>query len=295
METETKVESQSAEDGQATADPASLAPSKRQLKKQLKLIKFQEVKKAKRIRERETRKLKRAAAVASEDDPTVTKGPSRKVLKQNKIANNPADISVVIDLSFDDLMTDKDLSSLSSQLLRTYTSNRRAKRPIPLYLTSLTKDSKIFHKLERNDGWKNWDIIVKEEHYLDAFDKSKLIYLTSDSDNVLDTLEKDAIYVIGGLVDHNHHKSICIDNASRSSIRTARLPLSEHLVIKTRTVLTVNQCFDIVLGISEGGSWQDTLMAVIPKRKNVTLKQTNDPNDDGVEINDKQEVDEKLN
>lgn len=250
--------------------------SKRQRKKQLKMIKFQEVKKAKRLRERQNRKLKRAAQATSEDDQTAAKAPSRKVLKMNKIANNPADISVVIDLSFDDLMTDKDLSSLSSQLLRSYTSNRRAKRPIPLFFTSLKRDSKIYHKLERNDGWKNWDVIVKEEHYIDAFDKSKLIYLTSDSDNVLDTLEKDAIYVIGGLVDHNHHKAICIDSASKSSIRTARLPLSEHLVIKTRTVLTVNQCFDIILGISEGESWKDTLMAVIPKRKNVTLKTNND-------------------
>lgn len=102
----------------------------------------------KRKNEKEKKKLRRLMA-KEQGIELVKKGPSRKELKLNKVAKNPADISVAIDLSFDSLMIDKDLSSCASQLLRVYTNNRRAKRPIPLYFTGLNKEGKLYEKLQR--------------------------------------------------------------------------------------------------------------------------------------------------
>ena len=45
-----------------------------------------------------------------------------------------------------------------------------------------------------------------EENYFDVFNKEDIIYLSSDSPNVLTDMQAGKAYIIGGLVDHNHHK-----------------------------------------------------------------------------------------
>lgn len=50
------------------------------------------------------------------------------------------------------------------------------------------------------------DISIRKEHYSEVLAKAELVYLTSDSPNVLEELDPQKAYVIGGLVDHNHHK-----------------------------------------------------------------------------------------
>lgn len=82
---------------------------------------------------------------------------------------------------------------------------------------------------------------ITEDTYLEEFPKEKIVYLTSDSDNVLDELSKDDVYIIGGLVDHNRYKGICHENAEKAGIRHARLPIKENIVLKSRTVLTIEQ------------------------------------------------------
>lgn len=246
--------------------------SKRQKKKLLKRKQFEERKKLMRKGQKDRKKLKRVLALEQGIE-LVKSGPSRKELKKFKILKKPGDISVAIDLSFDDLMTDKDVSSCAQQLLRIYTANRRAERPIPVHFTSLTEEGKLHEKLEKYDGWKSWDVSVHKESFMNLFEKEKIIYLTSESDNVLSELEKGKIYIIGGLVDHNHHKFKTHEIAQKNNIRTARLPLSEHLVIQTRTVLTINQVFDIIIGIADGHSWKEILIKALPQRKNIKMKE----------------------
>lgn len=77
--------------------------TKRQLKKYRKSIKWQELKKEKRAKERIKAKAKKTHAKLNNID----LGPSRKELKRATMANSPCKISICIDLSFDDLMIDK--------------------------------------------------------------------------------------------------------------------------------------------------------------------------------------------
>lgn len=73
------------------------------------------------------------------------------------------------------------------------------------------------------------------------FDKKAIVYLTADSENTINTLEKDMVYVIGGIVDRNRLKDATFKRAQKDDVATARLPLQEHVDMAAMTrVLTVN-------------------------------------------------------
>lgn len=210
--------------------------SRRKQKKLLKLAKWGETKKNRRQKEREKRKERRAEEVE-----LGILGPStkRKMLKRNKMDDSPNLVSVAIDFDYDELMLDKDIDKCSKQMLRVYTENRKSSMPIKLHFTSIRENSRIEKSLNRNDGYKNWDVKIHQESYLNLFDHNSIVYLTSDSDNVLTELEPNTVYIIGGLVDHNHHKGLSLKRAQENGLKTARLPLSEHIEMKTRSVLTI--------------------------------------------------------
>ncbi|KAG0661182.1 tRNA (guanine(9)-N(1))-methyltransferase [Rhodotorula mucilaginosa] len=104
--------------------------------------------------------------------------------------------------------------------------------------------------------------------------QSTIVYLTGDSPNILHSLEPNHTYILGGIVDRNRYKLLCLDKAERLGIRHAQLPIGEALPeLKTRKVLTVNQVLDILVKWVDGGEkvgkdgWEGALRSVMPSRK----------------------------
>lgn len=188
-------------------------------------------------------------------------------------SEHASSLRVAIDLSFDDLMTDRDIHKLLKQIQRTYSINRRADRPIQLYLTSFGGRSKTILD-EIHCKYTSWDVHIKEESYGDVFSQEDLVYLTSDSPNVLSEVDESKAYIIGGLVDHNHHKGLCYNLAVERGIAHARLPISECVKLKSRTVITVNHVFEIMLLYSQTKDWKESLVQVLPARKMEGHKKT---------------------
>lgn len=185
------------------------------------------------------------------------------------MAASACTLTITIDLSFDELMIDKDVAKLTKQILRCYTLNRRAMAPMQFSLTSFTGKSRV--SMEKHNGYEHWDVSFYTESYINIYPKDKIIYLTSESKNVIDRLEHDCVYVIGGLVDHNAHKGMCHKLAVEAGVKHGRLPLDKFLQMKARKVLTIDHVFEILLRVSEGDTWQEAFLKVLPERKNARL------------------------
>lgn len=74
------------------------------------------------------------------------------------MAASACTLTITIDLSFDELMIDKDIAKLTKQILRCYTLNRRATAPMQFSLTSFTGKSRV--SMEKHNGYEHWDVCV---------------------------------------------------------------------------------------------------------------------------------------
>ena len=125
--------------------------TKTQLKKKRKLENIMKTRVEKRKKEREAKKQKRLANKqnADENEAKVT----RNSLKKNLMANSTNKLRVVIDCSFENLMSDNDISHLCKQLQFCYAANRRLKSPLQFHVTDY--NSKLKAMLDKQGG-SNW-------------------------------------------------------------------------------------------------------------------------------------------
>ncbi|XP_075057375.1 tRNA methyltransferase 10 homolog A [Mixophyes fleayi] len=236
--------------------------SKRQMKKIIKQKQWEdqrELRKQKRKEKRQKRKLVRQAQLEQNADGNIN--------KRVRVEIQPSTVRLIIDCSFDNLMALRDVKKLNKQIRRCYAENRRATHPVQLYLTSHGGQLKS-NMDEYDKGWINWkDIHIKSEHYKDLMKTEDLVYLTSDSPEVLHELDETKAYIIGGLVDHNHHKGITYKQALDLGIGHAQLPLGSFVKMNSRKVLAVNHVFEIILAFLEKKDWKESFFSVLPQRK----------------------------
>ncbi|XP_054456968.1 RNA (guanine-9-)-methyltransferase domain-containing protein 2 [Anoplopoma fimbria] len=262
--------------------------SKKQRKKLLRQQKWEEDRERRKLKRKERKQQRRLQRHHHHHQEDEEGGEAQNARKRLRREVTPSSLRLVVDCSFDNLMLIKDVRKLHRQVQRCYAENRRALHPVQFYLTSLGGQLKQSMD-EKDKGWVNWkDITIKTEHYSEVVPQEELVYLTSDSPNMLEELDHKKAYVIGGLVDHNHHKGITFERAKELGIDHAQLPLSNFVKMNSRKVLTVNHVFEIVLAYLEKGSWQEAFFTVLPQRKGAVAV-----DQDGTTVQGKEEEEEE--
>ncbi|BFZ59268.1 tRNA (guanine(9)-N(1))-methyltransferase [Saitoella coloradoensis] len=261
---ESPSEQQTTANNESTGAPAI---SKRAQKRAIKLERIKEQQKQKKQQKKEEKARKRTLIESGElvEEPPAKKAKTPKPFIQQE----PSNVGIIIDCSFDDKMTDKEVVSLCSQLTRCYSDNRKAKHPVRLSMTSVDKRlGDRMHTVFR-DQHKNWkDVKVTSEPYelppQEQRANGNLVYLTADSETTITELDENKSYIIGGIVDRNRYKSLCFDKAKGQGIPTAKLPIGR---LQASKVLTVNQVLEIMLKAIELKDWDRACKEVIPQRK----------------------------
>ncbi|CAB4256614.1 similar to Saccharomyces cerevisiae YOL093W TRM10 tRNA methyltransferase, methylates the N-1 position of guanosine in tRNAs [Maudiozyma barnettii] len=191
--------------------------------------------------------------------------PPRKNVNQK-----PAGFSILLDCGFDDLMNEKEVLSLSNQLTRAYAANRRADHYADMTVTSFNKRLEERFKVGLVDSlhetWPNFKFVA-DETLITEGDKDKMVYLTADTEETLDKIEAGMTYVVGGIVDKNRHKELCLNKAKSLGIPVKKLPIDEFIKIDGRQVLTTTHVVQLMLKYFDTKDWKEAFESVLPARK----------------------------
>jgi len=255
----------SAEELLALLEDSSISKNqKKKIKKELDWINSADERRLRRKKRKLEMKEKRREKFANNEVPMIKKK------KLNKVKSEDFDdhVHIGIDCSFDDLMTNKDIRKLAGQISWCYKINRRCEEPVQYHVFGMSERISKF----LDPSFKRWDIHLDPYLSKSSLPKEKIVYLVAESENILDEVQTDTMYVIGGLVDHNHHKGNCFQIATKFGYKTARLPLTENVDMSTRRVLTVNHVFELLLAKRELKDWKKAILKVLPQKKIDSIK-----------------------
>uniref|UniRef100_A0A7R9TUM7 tRNA (guanine(9)-N(1))-methyltransferase n=1 Tax=Prasinoderma coloniale TaxID=156133 RepID=A0A7R9TUM7_9VIRI len=288
--------------GAATAAPLppgspSDAPlSKRQKRRLANAARRAETKKARRAAEKEKKRLNTAArkeeraeelrGLGEEERQEVIRRRKEERLERVRAKQEQErrlseavtrGVRLAIDMRWADQQTDREMRSLSFQLSQAYASNRLSPDPCCIVLAGLSEASHAAIR-QVNAGLDNWRATVIEHAALAelyAERRADVVYLSADADEELTEIERDKVYVVGGMLDHNSRKGATQECADAEGWRTARLPLARHVELGGSPVLTVNQVVDMLLlqlagvhaGLEGDRAWKMAIEMAVPQRK----------------------------
>lgn len=270
--------------------------SKNQIRKRKR---YERAMERKRLKKQQKKDVKNAKAKAAGRDieaerkfqaerAATGEGKKRRDERWQKHMESAKDIfRVCIDCGFEDQMKFKEQNSLACQLRYCYAQNKRSENPVFMSVAGMSEMGNTFTQLKKVNGFpEQWlsrafsysseplekmHGVASNDGENQSIDTSKIVYLTSDSDNILEHLDDSKVYVIGGIVDRNRLKGTTMKKAQELGITTAKLPIEQYLKLVATKVLTVNHVFEILLKYrTHGNDWKKAMLDVLPARKDIT-------------------------
>ena len=208
---------------------------------------------------------------------------SRKQIKEEFKEKCKNGMRVIIDCDFEHLMDERSIKSMVIQIVDLYSINKYSTNPFRVILYGVGKQIK--EGLEKSD-YKNWigieiyfkedypnfdkfieDILYKDDKRPMKDIKYNIYYLSADSENNIENIDKNSTYIIGGIVDRNKYKGLSLNKAKELGINHGKFPIGEYLKLQSSQVLTTNHTFHILNEFSIRHDWKEAFVSIIPKRK----------------------------
>jgi tRNA (guanine9-N1)-methyltransferase len=114
---------------------------------------------------------------------------------------------------------------MTQQIASLYNSNKRSTHPFSSVVFCGPSNQSLFDtsignhmQVKMRGQWQRWQsVVLREKGGLERLgeevegvspicEKEQLVYLTADSEEILERIEEGKAYIIGGLVDRNRHK-----------------------------------------------------------------------------------------
>ena len=208
---------------------------------------------------------------------------SRKQIKEEFKEKCKNGMRVIIDCDFEHLMDERCIKSMVRQIVDLYSINKYSTNPFRVILYGVGKQIK--EGLEKSD-YKNWigieiyfkedypnfdkfieDILYKDDKRPMKDIKYNIYYLSADSENNIENIDKNSTYIIGGIVDRNKYKGLSLNKAKELGINHGKFPIGEYLKLQSSQVLTTNHTFHILNEFSIRHDWKEAFVSIITKRK----------------------------
>nr|XP_037280884.1 tRNA methyltransferase 10 homolog C-like [Rhipicephalus microplus] len=172
--------------------------------------------------------------------------------------------SVVFDLGYDDAMSPRESNKAARDLLEAFGWNRLSRDPFHLHFCNASPNGATAQIMQKELFAACEHTLLSEitpNSYLDMFPKERLVYLTPDSENTLDTFDYDAVYVIGALVDKETKEGATRAKAASEGLRTARFPqtFTWHWQKGVPKPLHLTDVFKVLLALKRTNCWKYAL------------------------------------
>lgn len=174
---------------------------------------------------------------------------------------------LIFDCGFNHTMSPREQINTAKQLSLVLDENRDSRQPFILHFCNLSKGSEFWGYLEKRiPNIERTAIQIHGGDITTAIPPESLVYLTPDSDTVLEEYNPMDCYVIGSIVDRGIRKPITLPKAQQLGIRTAQLPLYKLPNWDSHKELTLIEVMRVMMSIRKSDDW-NTALRFISKRK----------------------------
>ncbi|XP_053971885.1 mitochondrial ribonuclease P protein 1 homolog [Hylaeus volcanicus] len=178
---------------------------------------------------------------------------------------------IVFDLEYENIMSAYETQNCAKQLKLSFAANRIHNDPFNVYFCNANPSGLLMQSIHQGIPTvydPEFPLNITSKSYLELFDKSKLVYLSPNSTEVLEKFDHDMIYIIGAFVDKMKPQPVSFAKAKKEGIKTVRLPLAEYLPWGSGSAknLPLNHVLSILLDLKEDNNWERALKH-IPSRK----------------------------